>query len=147
MQLCWTYLSAAFNMCQTMGYHRSSALKHDLIPLTEAKRHVFWSLYTIDKNLSLNLGLTSHFQDHDIDVEHFTPSRNPQLRPWDLMALVIIKFSAIQGQVYDKLYSISASKAPPDKKVGYIEKLSTDLVTVRDELLAVLPQYSTWLQF
>jgi hypothetical protein len=143
LRLCWTYLAAAFNMCQMMGYHRSSALNDDPVPLREAKRHVFWSLYTIDKNLSLNLGVTSHFQDHDIDVEHFTPSRNPQLRPWDLMALVIIRFSAFQGQVYDKLYSASASKMPPDQKAGHIVQLSTDLVTVRDELLAVLPQCLT----
>jgi hypothetical protein len=126
-----------------MGYHRSSVLNDNPVPLREAKRHVFWSLYTIDKNISLNLGLTSHFQDHDIDTEHFTPSRNPQLRPWDLMAIVIIRFSAIQGQVYDKLYSISASKMPPNQKTGHIEQLSTELVNVRDELLAVLPQYRT----
>lgn len=125
-------------MCQIMGYHRSPALRNDPPQLAEAKRHVFWSLYTIDKNLSLNLGLTSHFQDHDIDVEYFTPSQNLQLRPWDLMALVIIKFSAIQGQVYDRLYSVSASKTSPDEKAGYIEKLSTDVIAVRDELLAVL---------
>ncbi|PGH27803.1 hypothetical protein AJ80_00591 [Polytolypa hystricis UAMH7299] len=137
LQLCWTYLSIAFNMCQNMGYHRSSALKNDSPHLAEAKRHVFWSLYTIDKNISLNLGLPSHFPDHDIDVEHFTPSANPQLQPWDLMALVTIRFSAIQGQVYDKLYSISASKTPPDRKVHEIERLSADLITVRDELLVI----------
>ena len=122
-----------------MGYHRSSALRNDKPELAEAKRHIFWSLYTIDKNLSLNLGLPSHFQDHDIDVEHFAPSRNIELLPWDLMALVIIKFSAIQGQVYDRLYSVSASKMSPAEKAGYIEKLSTDVIAVRDELLAVGP--------
>ncbi|KAL1957349.1 hypothetical protein VTO42DRAFT_6138 [Malbranchea cinnamomea] len=137
LQLCWSYLSTAFNMCQLMGYHRNSALKNDPPQLSEAKRHVFWRLYMIDKNLSLNLGLTSHFQDHDIDVDPFTPSRNPQLRPWDLMGLVIIKFSTIQGQVYDKLYSATASRVSPEKKAIHIEKLSADLIAVRDELLAI----------
>ncbi|OJJ50225.1 hypothetical protein ASPZODRAFT_58444 [Penicilliopsis zonata CBS 506.65] len=137
LQLCWTYLSVAFNMCQSMGYHRHVTLKQDSLALAEAKRHVFWSLYTIDKNVSLNLGLTSHFQDHDIDAEFFTPSEDPKQCPWDLMTLVTIKFSTIQGQVYDQLYSVAAAKAPPASTAASIEKLSAALIVVRNELLAI----------
>ncbi|KAK2800055.1 hypothetical protein FQN51_006294 [Onygenales sp. PD_10] len=137
LPLCWTYLSIAFNMCQSMGYHRNSVLNIDPFSVAEEKRHVFWRLYMIDKNLSLNLGRTSHFQDHDIDAELFTPSINPRQRPWDLMALVIIKFSAIQGRVYDKLYSVSASRLSPEEKLQTMEKLSSELIEVRNELLMV----------
>lgn len=137
IQLCWTYLALAFNMCQNMGLHRRSTLQQDPLLLAETKRHTFWSLYTIDKHISLNLGLTSHFQDHDIDTELFVPSDKPQQRPWDLMALVIVEFSRLQGQVYDHLYSISASKASVAERSEVIESLSNDLMAVRDKLLAV----------
>ncbi|KAF5864555.1 hypothetical protein ETB97_007387 [Aspergillus alliaceus] len=137
IQRCWTYLSLAFNMCQTIGLHRNSTTKDDPFTLAETKRHVFWLLYTIDKNISLNLGFTSHFQDHDIDADFFTPSEHQQYRPWDLMTLVTAEFATIQGRVYDELYSISASRASDEKRLSSIEKLSMDLIAVRDKLLAI----------
>ncbi|BCR92189.1 transcription factor domain-containing protein [Aspergillus chevalieri] len=137
IQLCWTYLALAFNMCQTMGLHRRSTLQHESLALAETKRHVFWSLYTVDKHISLNLGVTSHFQDHDIDADLFTPSDKEQQRPWDLMTFVIVEFSRLQGQVYDRLYSTSASNASATERSDTIERLSSDLMAVRDKLLAI----------
>lgn len=87
--------------------------------------------------MSLNLGVTSHFQDHDIDADLFAPSDRPQQRPWDLMTFVIVEFSRLQGQVYDRLYSTSASNASAAERSETVEKLSSDLMTVRDKLLAV----------
>lgn len=124
-------------MCQSMGLHRSAALKHDPVPIADAKRHAFWSLYTIDKNLSLNLGLASHFQNHDIDAEFFAPSDNPQYRPWDLMTLTTIDFATLQGRIYDRLYSTSATQATESERLKSIEELSSDLMLVRERLLGV----------
>ncbi|RAL14501.1 transcription factor domain-containing protein [Aspergillus homomorphus CBS 101889] len=137
IQRCWTYLSLAFNMCQTLGLHRRTALRNDSVPLAEAKRHVFWALYTIDKNISLNIGVTSHFQDHDIDADLFSPSEDPKQRPWDLMSIVRMEFAAIQGRVYDELYSTSACRASDGQRAAAIEKLSSDLEAVRDKLLTI----------
>ncbi|KAE8354926.1 C6 transcription factor [Aspergillus coremiiformis] len=137
IQRCWTYLSLAFNMCQTIGLHRNSTTRGDPSTLAETKRHAFWLLYTIDKNISLNLGFTSHFQDHDIDTDFFAPSDHQQYRPWDLMTLVTAEFATIQGRVYDELYSIAASRATNEKRLNAIEKLSMDLIAVRDKLLAI----------
>ncbi|KAI9035861.1 transcription factor domain-containing protein [Aspergillus affinis] len=137
IQRCWTYLSLAFNMCQTLGFHRSSTLKDDESPAAEAKRHVFWSLYTIDKNISLNIGFSSHFQDHDIDADLFKPSNKPSQRPWDLMAIVTVEFAAIQGRVFDQLYSVGAMNETDDKRARAVQQLSLDLIAVRDRLVAI----------
>ena len=64
----------------------------------------------LDKNLSLNLGRGSNFNDSDIDAEFFTPSTHPQQRPWDLMSLDTILFARLQGQVYERLYSASGGQ-------------------------------------
>ncbi|KAL4808623.1 fungal-specific transcription factor domain-containing protein [Aspergillus unguis] len=137
IQRCWTYLSLAFNMCQTMGLHRNATSLSDPIPIAECKRHAFWSLYTIDKNVSLNIGVTSHFQDHDIDAELYTPSADERQRSWDLINLITAEFAAIQGKVYDQLYSISATRASEQERLNRIQVLSMELMAVRDKLLQV----------
>ncbi|KAF9891869.1 hypothetical protein FE257_003354 [Aspergillus nanangensis] len=137
LQHCWAYLSLASNMCQAMGLHRSATLTGDTSSIAESKRHAFWALYTVDKNISLNMGMTSHFQDHDIDADPITPSNDARFRPWDLMSLVTVEFAAIQGRVYDELYSVAASRASDQLRLASIEKLSSDLIAVRDKLLAI----------
>ncbi|KAL2813878.1 fungal-specific transcription factor domain-containing protein [Aspergillus granulosus] len=137
IQRCWTYLSLAFNMCQMMGMHRNATSVSDPSPLADSKRHAFWSLYTIDKNISLNIGVTSHFQDHDIDAELYTPSQDSKQRSWDLINLITVEFAAIQGKVYDQLYSIGASRVSEDERLNRIHALSMDLMTVRNKLLEI----------
>ena len=114
-------------------------MKDDDSPAAEAKRHVFWSLYTIDKNISLNIGFTSHFQDHDIDADLFRPSNKPTQHPWDLMAIVTVEFAAIQGRVFDQLYSVGAINETDEKRARAVQQLSLDLIAVRDRLVAVRP--------
>ncbi|KAH0382968.1 putative C6 transcription factor, partial [Aureobasidium melanogenum] len=98
LSLSWTFLSAAATMCHTLGFHRKSSLAHEDQESADIKRHLFWQLYMLDKNLSLNLGRGSNFPDADIDAEFYTPSTNPAQRPWDLMSLATILFAKLQGQ-------------------------------------------------
>lgn len=120
-----------------MGLHRSYTLTNDNSSVAESKRHAFWSLYTIDKNISLNMGLASHFSDHDIDADLITPSTDPKHRPWDTMSLVIVEFAGIQGRAYDDLYSVAASKASDAQRWAAIDELSSDMIAVRNKLLAI----------
>ncbi|KAL4925689.1 transcription factor domain-containing protein [Aspergillus undulatus] len=135
VQRCWTYLSLAFNMCQTLGLHRNTTSHADPFPVAESKRHAFWSLYTIDKNVALNIGATSHFQDHDIDADFYTPSTDPRQRSWDLINLATVEFANIQGKVYDQLYSVSATRASEEERLGRVQALSMDLMALRNKLL------------
>lgn len=91
----------------------------------------------LDKNLSLNLGRGSNFNDSDIDAEFFTPSTHPQQRPWDLMSLDTILFARLQGQVYERLYSASAIEAGVDERAAAIEELSSQVNALRNQLLSV----------
>ncbi|KAL4985588.1 fungal-specific transcription factor domain-containing protein [Aspergillus falconensis] len=137
IQRCWTYLSLAFSMCQTLGLHRNPTTLSDPAPLADSKRHAFWSLYTIDKNVSLNIGVTSHFQDHDIDTALYTPSTDEKQRAWDLINLITVEFAAIQGKVYDQLYSVSAMRINEEEKMKRIHGLSVDLIAVKNRLLGI----------
>ncbi|KAF2136053.1 uncharacterized protein K452DRAFT_148698 [Aplosporella prunicola CBS 121167] len=137
LSLCWTYLAAAHTLCQTMGIHRKSFLQNDPHPVAEAKRHAFWFLYLMEKNLSLNTGRTSSFQDYDIDCELFSISKNPKQAPWDILNLASVGFARIQGKVYDQLYSASAVTQHPTKKASIVEQLATELLQTRDQICSV----------
>jgi hypothetical protein len=124
-------------MCHTLGFHRKSSLAHEDQESADIKRHMFWQLYMLDKNLSLNLGRGSNFPDSDIDAEFFTPSSNPAQRPWDLMSLATILFARLQGQVYDKLYSASAIESSHEERSRVVDELSSQVNALRNQLLSV----------
>lgn len=90
-----------------------------------------------DKNLSLCLGRKSNFQDDDIDVEYFKKSTNPKYRPWDEIVFASINFARVQGEVYDRLYSIGASRTPPEQRLQAVEELAQKMVVLRNKLVAV----------
>ncbi|KAF3925242.1 hypothetical protein ABW20_dc0105123 [Dactylellina cionopaga] len=114
--LAWTFCSAAAKHVHTLGYHRERSLKGDSPELADEKRHLFWSLYGVDKNLSLNLGRASNFQDHDIDTDYFSVSRNEAVAPWDSAAVAFVLLGKLQGMVYDQLYSATAlTKSQPER--------------------------------
>ncbi|OMP86921.1 putative transcriptional regulatory protein C11D3.07c [Diplodia seriata] len=136
-QLVWTYVAAGHAMCQTLGYHRASHLKNDNFETAEVKRHSFWTLYMLDKNLSLCLGRKSNFQDDDIDVEFYKVSPNVRFRAWDEIAHASIRFARVQGEVYDRLYSIGASKASSEQRLLAVEELTQRMVDLRNELVAI----------
>ncbi|KAI5245615.1 hypothetical protein E4T42_06696 [Aureobasidium subglaciale] len=137
LSLSWTFMSAAATMCHTLGFHRKSSLIHEDPETADVKRHLFWQLYMLDKNLSLNLGRGSNFPDSDIDAEFFAPSSNPAQRPWDLMSLATILFAKLQGQVYDRLYSASAINSSVEARTRAIDELSYEVNALRNQLLSI----------
>ncbi|KAG4429451.1 hypothetical protein IFR05_015062 [Cadophora sp. M221] len=123
--LCWTFVSTGARLCQILGYHREAVISRDPPKLAEAKRHVFWMLYMIDKTLSLNLGHTSNFPSHDIDVEMYSASDNPQVAPWNRVMISFAEFSKLQGRLYDELYSVRARQERAEVRSRTIEELVT----------------------
>ncbi|KAH7364088.1 fungal-specific transcription factor domain-containing protein [Rhexocercosporidium sp. MPI-PUGE-AT-0058] len=121
--LCWTFVSTGARLCQILGYHREAVISRDPTKLAEAKRHVFWMLYMIDKTLSLNLGHTSNFPSHDIDVEMYSPSENPLVAPWNRVMIAFAEFSKLQARLYDELYSVRARREKSEVRSRTIEEL------------------------
>lgn len=125
--LTWTFVSAGARQVVSLGYHRESSLKNDPFEVAEEKRQVFWNIYAVDKNLSLNMGYSSTLQDFDIDVQYFTLSSDPGIRVWDRATLAMVEISRLQGQIYDRLYSHQALTASPEAKFLAINNLSPQL--------------------
>lgn len=125
--LTWTLSCTAARHILTLGYHRKASMVKDGHELAEDKRQVFWTVYMVDKNLSLNLGYTSIIQDYDIDVEYFEISPDPGIAPWDKAALAMVDISRLQGLIYEKLYSRQALDASPNTKAAIVNDIAPRL--------------------
>lgn len=101
----------------------------------------------IDKTLSLNLGHTSNFPSHDIDVKMYSPSADPRVRPWDWVMIAFHEFSILQGRLYDDLYSVRARRAPAEIRSNVIEELSSDFYTWHANFKKVPIQHTLLLSF
>ncbi|PMD39479.1 hypothetical protein L207DRAFT_529455 [Hyaloscypha variabilis F] len=125
--LCWTLVSTGARLCQSLGYHRESEVSRSPPELADAKRHVFWMLYMIDKIMSLNLGRASSFPDYDIDVEIFALNMDPRYCAWDKVLVAFIELCKLQGQMYDELYSARARCQSPEIRARIIEERASSL--------------------
>jgi hypothetical protein len=125
--LCWTFVSTGARLCQSLGYHRETEIVQNPPGLADAKRHVFWMLYMIDKIMSLNLGRASSFPDYDIDVEIFHPNLDPRFGAWDKVLIAFIELCKLQGQMYDELYSARARRQPSETRSRLIQERSASL--------------------
>jgi hypothetical protein len=125
--LTWTFAATGSRHCISLGYHRQSSMRNDSFEVAEDKRQVFWAFYMVDKNLSLNMGYSSTFQDYDIDVEYFQCSTDPGIAPWDKATLAMVEMSRLQGLIFERLYSLQALSSPPEVKAQVIDELYPQL--------------------
>lgn len=102
--LAWTFSSAASNHCQTLGYHRLPSKSSSSDPHMATRSQLFWTVYGIDKGLSLRLGRASNIQDSEITL-HPSPNESP-----------CTKNSRIQGKVYDQLFSPFGLSRPQNER-------------------------------
>lgn len=143
--MCCHLVSTASRHCQMLGYHRESTYKEGDSNAND-KRRLFWTLYTYDKSMSLLLGRASYIQDFDIDVK--LPPKNlvPKHRPWDEAFVEMIKMSEIGGNVYNKLYSATASKASFSERISIIQDLKSSLEECRERRYKVNKSHGFILQ-
>ncbi|KAF2495469.1 hypothetical protein BU16DRAFT_461129 [Lophium mytilinum] len=113
---CWTLTAHAASLSQSLGCHRISSMNNDPEDVKEMKMFLFWSIYTIDKSLSLRLGRSSTIRDDEISVPQPSPGgSSPAI--WQEMVCYWCKFARVQGQVYDQLYSPAAFAASDEERI------------------------------
>ncbi|KAK2769664.1 hypothetical protein FQN53_005953 [Emmonsiellopsis sp. PD_33] len=113
--LCWTFVSAASRMCQSLGYHHSVSTPTNPLPPDEANRRksLFWFIYVLDKDLTLSLGRSSTIPDYDVSLPLPGPPADPKAVPWHEMWAGWVGFSKVVSQIYEKLYSVRALAEDP----------------------------------
>ncbi|KAF4988141.1 hypothetical protein FDECE_15171, partial [Fusarium decemcellulare] len=129
-----TLLATAASHCRMLGYCQEATYGKHQGYRADQMRRVFWSIYMVDKNISLLQGRPSYLQDSEVDTWHPRISPDPTVKPWDELLIIGIKLAKLQGQVYDQLYSATARHAPLAQKTKVIDQLSADLQSWHTEL-------------
>jgi len=121
--LCWMLLSQACRLAQAIGLHRQphpSQITSD--DEAQERKLVFWTLYIMDKALSLTFGRSTCLPDFDVDVD-LPEYGNPlcqHFASWVWLA-------KIMSQIYMRLYSASGCRASDEERQRAAAELELDL--------------------
>ncbi|KAI8191345.1 hypothetical protein K4K54_010306 [Colletotrichum sp. SAR 10_86] len=93
-----------------MGLHRiASQQDHSFDSETRQKSKLFWAMFILEKNLSLQLGRSSTLRDHDITVPLRAIKMGYQIGgSLGVLSPKWLRISQIEGRVYDEIYSPEA---------------------------------------
>ena len=124
-------LCNACSLAKAIGLHRNhstASLLNSTVKFTSAdlaeRKYVFWTLYIMDKSLSLTFGRPSSLPDYDIDVP--LPEFDPENPLWELY-LAWIGTAQIQSEIHVRLYSAQAPKVPHVERQKVIVELDGKL--------------------
>lgn len=121
-------------MCQSLGYHRVASIEDDNSEDAKLKKLLFWSIYSIDKSLSLRLGRASTIPEWTITTSR--PSitdfhHHPALAYFVLW----VETSRCQGNIYEMLYSPEATIQRDEVRQARVQRLVFDLQELENATL------------
>ena len=132
-------ISAAMKIAHMMGLHRRCQNPSVSPAEIEERKRVFWIAYSLDKDLSLQMGQPSAQDDDDIDVELPSDDSSTSIYPDQATASNLLNFRArlamIQGRIYKRLYSARASKQPDTERL----RAATELEAILHSWRASVP--------
>lgn len=116
-------------MSQAMGLHRiASQQDHSFDPETRQKSKLFWAMFILEKNLSLQLGRSSTLRDHDITVPLKAIKMGYQVGgSLGILSPKWLRISQIEGRVYDEIYSPEALHQDANTRNSRARSLIADL--------------------
>lgn len=125
--MAWNLVSAAMGQVQNFGLNRKDHPGSSDPSLGMAHESLFWTIYRLERGLSLRLGRASNIRDQEISIEPTS---------YNLRSSMI---GQLQGQIYDQLYSPSALSSTDDERraivAGAIAKvLKKDIAQMEVEL-------------
>ncbi|KAF2493075.1 hypothetical protein BU16DRAFT_466133 [Lophium mytilinum] len=116
----------------TLGYHRHQPRRETDQALRASQENLFWTVYRIEKGLSLRLGRPSNI--HDPEVTLSMKLDEPRHT----------KVARIQGKAYEQLYSPAGLSRPADERgllaQALAEELREKMKETHDEVLGVMNQ-------
>ncbi|KAH7155990.1 fungal-specific transcription factor domain-containing protein [Dactylonectria macrodidyma] len=124
--LCWTLSSKASELCQTLGYHRVVPMKNETLEGARYNRFLFWTMYFVDKSLSLRLGRASTIPDWDITID-LPSAPGPDQQPVLAYFALWIRSARCQGNIYEMLYSPDSIKQPDNVRQSRVQFLVSSL--------------------
>lgn len=116
--LAWTFSSAASSLCQTLGYHRLPSTKNAQEPARNAESILFWTVYGLDKTLSLRFGRASNIQEAEVTLP---PNPNESR---------CTKIGRVIRKTHDQLFGPSGLSRPENERIMSAEVLAAEVRTL-----------------
>ncbi|KAI0107925.1 hypothetical protein F4776DRAFT_414610 [Hypoxylon sp. NC0597] len=127
------FITSAANLCLSLGLHNARTLGGGTPEGRQVKLKLFWSVFVMERNLSLRLGRSSCIPDHEITVPRpiatlagGDPSDPILLPVWPLW----IDIAVLQGKIYDKIYSPRALLQPTNVRTSHAMELASELKAI-----------------
>ena len=137
-QPAYVLTSAAGNLANTLGLHRSLNGFGLVAEEIEQRRNVFWVFFLMEKTISHNLGRPSVINDDDIAVD--LPPKMPESVLFSNGAKIYdifqdnIRLTIIGSRIYSELYSASSQTKSEMDRMNVLGKLDNHLQRWRDAM-------------
>ncbi|KAH6688967.1 fungal-specific transcription factor domain-containing protein [Plectosphaerella plurivora] len=124
--LAWHYNSTAATLCQILGYHRPSPIKHDSKPgQKDLRALVFWNTYMLDRTLAVRLGMPAVMQNWNITTPRRIDSSMIE-DPWGPILTNWIEEADLGFRVYELLYSPAGMAKPEEERTLIARRLEAE---------------------
>lgn len=130
--LCWSLVSKASEICQTLGYHRKTVARIANLEASRYTQFLFWTTYYVDKTLSLRLGRASTIPNWEISIG-LPMLPNADQEPVLAYFVLWIKLAKIQGNIYEMLYSPGSMLLSVSVRQSRVDLLRKDLEELEKE--------------
>lgn len=151
----WHAIGLAARTAIDLGLHRASTSSSSNMLTTEMQRRVFWSVYALDRNISISLGrpcsisdtdfdtpLPGYYSDEDLEIICLgaTPLEGRPRNPRDLSAFLhIVELRQIQSRIQKKFYPVKVADATDPEG---LEQERQSLRLTLDDWITRAPRYS-----
>lgn len=151
----WHAIGLAVRTAIDLGLHRASASSSSSRLTTEMHKRVFWSVYALDRNISISLGrpcsisdadfdmpLPGYYSDNDLEALCLgaTPLEGRPRNPRDLSAFLhIVELRQIQSRIQKTFYPVKVADAIDPQ---HLEQERQSLRFGLDDWITRAPRYS-----
>ncbi|RFU28891.1 hypothetical protein B7463_g7448, partial [Scytalidium lignicola] len=148
----WFLVGVAARMALGMGLHTSSAYQNVPVNVSEHRKRLFFSLYMMDRMVSMALGRPFAMRDDDIDVEPFADADDENIKPDKIIPqgllqpssmavpLHILALRRIASEIGEKVYSSNKTRSlSPEQRDQIIQDIHKKLIEWRRSMPFPLP--------
>ncbi|KAK2810452.1 hypothetical protein FQN50_002941 [Emmonsiellopsis sp. PD_5] len=148
----WLLVGIAARMATGMGLHTSDTYTSLPVDVAEFQKRLFFSLYMMDRVVSMALGRPFAIQDHDIDIGCFSDVDDEQIHPDGIIPsnrlepssmavpLHILGLRNIASDIGNRVHSIKGSQEQsPEEKEQTIQSIHKRLIEWRRSMPFPLP--------
>ncbi|PWY93946.1 hypothetical protein BO94DRAFT_621418 [Aspergillus sclerotioniger CBS 115572] len=145
-------VGVAARMAIGMGLHTSSSYLNLPADVVEYRKRIFFSLYMMDRVVSMTLGRPFAMHDDDIDIQPFTDVEDENLTPTGYPAtldplhpssmsvpLHILSLRRIASEIATKVYSPRTAHLSPFQRESLLQSLHKKLIAWRRAMPFPLP--------